>query len=282
MLRFFILLLGFTLINSQFAGAIPYCAAIFAPALTLHTHRHEKSPEYKKANPTAQLSFDHYPQANKRSLNRYNSTFNISLQRRTKPGSLVIDLGGGPGVAMLELAEATGAKTIVINTQWNPDIPVASNGEFIYRRGWVEEILPEYINVADIIVDLWGAFSYSINKKEILEDVWNALKPGGDAFLYFNYRKTPATIYNRENGKYYLHRWLATRFPQFVKYYDVIGDEGESVIIHLHKPAQPTGRLNIHLKYKHHSNSEKRSHHWPSVHYLDMFPSKHEDPLRRH
>lgn len=274
--RFLFLALSLLLFNLQQAIANPICADIFESKSEPSTYRRVKRPDYKRANPTAQLSFDQYPQPNKRSLHQYNSTFNIEIQNKVHPGSVVIDLGGGPGLAMFELAEVSGATTIVINTQKNSQVLLPKRGQFIYRRGWVEEHLPEYENQADIIIDLWGGFSYSINKKEILEDIWRALKPGGNAYVYFNFRKTPAVVHRRNHGSFHLHRWLRLNFPHYVRYYDVLGDEGNSVVIHVHKPKHLTGRLQFQLRYQSHKISENRKHHWPNVHYLDLFPTKHE------
>ena len=50
--------------------------------------------------------------------------------------------------------------------------------------GKVQDVLSKSHEKYDLIIDAWGAFSYSSNKFDLLKQYHNALNPGGVAYIY--------------------------------------------------------------------------------------------------
>ncbi|HEX4926226.1 MAG TPA: class I SAM-dependent methyltransferase, partial [Bdellovibrionales bacterium] len=140
------------------------------------------------------------------------------LQDMIEPGDIVLDIGGGTGRAMFELALQTLARVFVINTQrYSKQSLVEAAGadpgaRFRFLSGFVEDILPRFKNRAKLIVDMWGAFSYSPAKAEIVEAVYAALKPGGQAVIYVA-AATYEIYVNTPAGKVRFVEWLVTTYP---------------------------------------------------------------------
>ncbi len=178
------------------------------------THCQLLLQNYKDSNPTASRSFDQYQQPNARNLETYGKIFSTKLGKNLSKGSLAIDLGGGRGKAFYELAEQTSAHAVVINTQANNQIPQPKKGVFEYRQGWVEEVLPTFKGKAKLITDVWGAFSYSVKKIEILESIYTALEPGGEAYVLYHPNKTPAIVTLPNGRRVGIDEWLSTRYPK--------------------------------------------------------------------
>ena len=174
---------------------------------------------YKFANASARLPIENYKEPNKRSLLIYKLV--IGLDRFSiNDQSVVIDLGGGLGVAMQELAQETGCRAININTQKMASLPENAPPSYEYVQGWAEEILPKYQNQATHIIDLWGAFSYTILKTELIEKIYDSLQMGGEARIYFNYFMTPTQVIQPDGKAIDFDRWLASRFPEIVSIED--------------------------------------------------------------
>lgn len=110
--------------------------------------------DFMRGNDTAKLSFASYLQPNSRNLAQYSAILGAPLNKIVGKTSTVLDLGGGKGKAMYELAEQTGAHTIVINTQEMESLPPVSAGTFEYRKGWAEELIREYPNAVDLVTDV--------------------------------------------------------------------------------------------------------------------------------
>jgi SAM-dependent methyltransferase len=167
-------------VNSWASG--PTCEGVFA--------------DYRSWNPTAALAARDYTAPNARPYRDYAQVLKPAIPR----GALVMDLGGGQGRAMSELAASTGVETIVVNTQdFTGRYPRVR-----YLTGWAEDVLaraPE--NSVDVILDFFGAFHYSARKDLIVEETYRALKPGGSAYILFDYQNSEAFV-GRERFDHYL------------------------------------------------------------------------------
>lgn len=186
-------------------------------------------PNFAITNPTASLSWAEYTQPNQRGLIEYNYIIGVdkkwqlnSLEDFVPAQGVAIDVGGGYGRAYQGLAAKKNIKAVVINTQEHPELleDFGADRDFFYHRGWAQEVLPRYREQADLVTDIWGAFSYEINKVEILELVLASLKPGGRAFILYHPVKTPALVKLPGGEKVHLDEWLEAEFPEvFHSYY---------------------------------------------------------------
>jgi hypothetical protein len=70
----------------------------------------------RELNTNATTPLRRYTQPNARSLKEYEQILHIDT-RSLKPGDIVLDSGGGFGVAAMELAREKGVKAVVVNTQ---------------------------------------------------------------------------------------------------------------------------------------------------------------------
>lgn len=173
---------------SSLAGSSALCFDLFGD-----------EPAYKRVNATARMDARSYPMPNARSMHEYEisilpegARFRDLLSR----GDVVVDIGGGQGRAMSELAQSLPVHTVVINTQDFSGLHARTRfkGSFEFRAGWAEQKLKEIPDArVSLAVDLWGGFTYSPNKAEIIEEVYRTLKPGGRAYLLFS-SKTPTLI----------------------------------------------------------------------------------------
>lgn len=182
-----IVLTSLTPIPSQAAGS-EQCLELFGGM-----------PTYKRVNSTARMDPRSYPMPNARSAHEYEISLlpeGVRFRDFMKRGAVIIDIGGGQGRAMSELAQALPVHAVVINTQDFSGLHARTRfkGSFEYKAGWAEQVLKEIpSNSVDHAVDLWGGFTYSPNKAEILEEIYRVLKPGGRAFVLLS-SKTPAHV----------------------------------------------------------------------------------------
>ncbi len=144
-------------------------------------------------------------------------------------GSLIIDLGAGQAKAMRELARKNQLITVGINSiQGSPrtpeEIKFKDQGEFYFIQGLAEIRLSEVVEEhgqANIILDIFGAYSFSPDPLYLLEQVYDALAPGGRAYIAFDPTKTKNYILMTvDNGRQSIkkpvpfHTWLAWNYPQ--------------------------------------------------------------------
>lgn len=215
-------------------------------------------------NLNAQTPFATYLNPNDRDLIRYDQ---ITGMRRRKPktllnlvpdGGLVLDLGGGKGTALHQMAEQKNITAIVINTQ-KPDGFVSNAptlGYFVYHEGWVEKELMKFKNQADLIVDIWGAFSYSILKDKIIQETYTALKPGGKAYILFHPKKTRAIVKwqvrsmnGLEDREAKFDEFLAINYPKIFRSWRSPSSETmEAKIIEITKPLAGPATLDLELQ----------------------------------
>lgn len=180
-----------------------YAAPLCATVLLDSASPEGLESQFQKLNRNAQAPFAEYKNPNSRSLQDYDDITGVSSKKNInslvalvpKKG-VVIDLGGGIGAALHEMAKIKDINAIVINAQ-KPEnfIPTGkTKGQFEYVSGWAEIEIKKYKGKADLVLDIWGAFSYSIMKAELIEQAYAALKPGGRAFILFHPRKTRALV----------------------------------------------------------------------------------------
>jgi hypothetical protein len=209
-------------------------------------------------NPTAAQSLNEYVQPNSRDLSEYNDITGMksktarSLLNLVPEGGVAIDIGGGQGRAFHEMAEKADITAIVINTQE----PSTANftkrplkGKFIYRKGWAQEVLGDYAGKADLITDIWGAFSYEMNKAEILDLIYTALKPGGRAYILYHPFKTRAVVKLPARMPVDIDRWLKETYPGIFSWYPSRGEDTSSAeIIAIKKPINGSGPESVGLR----------------------------------
>lgn len=210
------------------------------------------SDSLARNNPTAAKPLEQYTQPNTRDLPEYNDITGAprGLENEVPLGGLAIDVGGGQGKAYHQLAEKQNLTAIVINTQELSKADFLMNklkGKFVYRRGWAQRILREYEGQADLITDIWGAFSYEMDKAEILNLIYAALKPGGTAYILFNSFKTPAIVKDGKN-EIDIDAWLAAKFPSLFSWHASPGkNTAMANILVIKKPLDGSGPENIGL-----------------------------------
>lgn len=209
-------------------------AYALASVATAHSSEPPCEDLYKKLNRTAHIGFDEYTRSgnenaplrpNSRPLEGntgYNGFLKDQLESRVPEDGLMIDVGGGRGLAARQLAEKRRAKSIVINTQ-EPDEEMRaavaqSQGRFNYHQGWAEEELAKFKGAADLITDVYGAYSYSIEKPRILEAMYGALKPGGMARVLVP-PNSVATVALPEKRARWIELWRARQ------HYGLRGDD---------------------------------------------------------
>jgi SAM-dependent methyltransferase len=202
---------------------------------------------YKVLNKTAQLDFKAYPMSSeelspKRPIDRplngpegYKYLLDDTLEDKVPENGIIIDVGGAHGEAVRELSQKKNAIAIVFNTQTaDEDLTnavIGSNGKFQYVKGWAEEELPKYVNLADLLLDVYGAYSYSIEKVKLIEAYYNALKPGGMARIVVPVNSVAHVVDPAKRkiwldrlksrthdsvapGLLPLHHWLVEKYPE--------------------------------------------------------------------
>ena len=153
---------------------------------------------------------------NFRSWSRYKETLGIRFFDFFRAQTL-IDLGSGLGYAVREALEAEEFENaIAIDLHPQDEAPHWSftswgiRDRITHEEGAAELILDRYQNSADVIVDNYGAFTYSPARLPLLEKIYAALKPGGIAYL----RTPPANLVIRGSVTLPLEEDLALRFPK--------------------------------------------------------------------
>lgn len=223
-----------------------------------------------RQNSTALLPLSEYQQPNQRGLDLYNAVFLTDIEYLVPAFGVAIDLGGGMGRAYHELALMKPVAAIVINTQeFHPPWPKTSaNGSrFSYHQGWAEQELPKFENV-DLITDLWGAFSYSIYKAELIEQIYKSLKPGGRAMVLFSPSKTPTTVRLKSGEILDFHVWLQRKFPKLVRVQSGGHDMRSAFVINITKDRFRSLELNLYRI--NHEFTRYSNNILPTVEYLEL------------
>jgi hypothetical protein len=237
------------------AALVPF----FVVSASAQTCREVFETPWGESNPTAAQAWGQYKQPNERGLDEYDGIVGVnkigrrtrSLAKRVPVKGLAIDVGGGRGLAFWQMAAEADVTAVVINTQ---DPPPEANqsaglkGRFVYRKGWAQELLKEYEGQADLITDIWGAFSYEADKAMILDLIYAALKPGGRAFILYHPIKTPAQVLRPGGEPIDLDAWLMETYPKIFTSYRSPGPQTQwANIIEIRKPADGSGPRNVGL-----------------------------------
>jgi SAM-dependent methyltransferase len=188
------------------------------------------APDYRAWNPTAALSAEAYSAPNARPYRDYEK-----ILRPTIPnGATVLDLGGGQGRAMYDLATRKDVDAIVVNTQdftgRYPERP--DRGRLSYVTGWAEDVLsriPE--SRVDVVLDFFGAFHYSARKDLLVEGIYRVLKPGASASLLFDYQNSQAFV-----GRMRFDRYLESVNPEVFSVRTSILNGREVSVLKITKP----------------------------------------------
>ncbi len=160
-------------------------------------------------NRNAKVAIQTYHQPNKRTYQDYQSILSMP-EGFIGNGMTVLDSGSGLGVAMQEVARKFDIKAIAVNAQdvsssevFKQGADLVAKGKLIYREGYSEAVLSEFPNQLDRITDVWGAYPYTGNRALLVEQYYNALKPGGEArILVPSYCQTVLKVSNEESRKY--------------------------------------------------------------------------------
>ncbi|MEK7358308.1 MAG: class I SAM-dependent methyltransferase, partial [Bdellovibrionota bacterium] len=176
---------------------MPISALAGSSALCLEAFGGE--PAYMSVNPTARIAGELYPLPNERGASEYGTWLlpqGLRWRDVLRRGSVILDIGGGKGRAMSELAKEMEVHAVVINVQDFSGLHRGTRfkGSLDFRAGWAEAELKKIpTGSVDVVVDVWGGFTYSPNKAEIIQEIYRVLKPGGRAFILLS-SKSPAEI----------------------------------------------------------------------------------------
>jgi SAM-dependent methyltransferase len=191
---------------------------------------------YRSLNPTAAQDAGTYKQINQRRAKDYAELLFPSaaaFETAVRSASTILDIGGGRGRAMWDIANARGVHAIVINTQdFAGTLPSPRKGRLSYEKGWAEEVLAEMPAASvDLAFDVYGAFTYSPRKDLLIEEIYRVLKPGARAFVLFDFGRTPASV-----GEMRLDEWLVKTYPAIFSRRSTIGSGREMSVIEILKP----------------------------------------------
>ncbi|MCB9255236.1 MAG: hypothetical protein H6617_11185 [Bdellovibrionaceae bacterium] len=62
-------------------------------------------------------------------------------------------------------------------------------GLFVRATGMAENLLRDWERKVHLLADVYGAFFYSVDRRYIIELVYNALAPGGNAYLFYGLKR---------------------------------------------------------------------------------------------
>lgn len=141
----------------------------------------------------------------------YNEQFNI------------LDCGAGQGEALNELCssgfgkhvrKATG---ISLHAFSNVKQLLLKHKKMHWYIGDALDILPRLPSDYDLITDVWGVYSYSIQRMELLKLYHNVLRPGGKAYIFCSsdniLQEDKEDKEDREGKNVRLESYLAKKYP---------------------------------------------------------------------
>ncbi len=129
----------------------------------------------------------------------------------------LIDLGAGQGFAVRDAIESGEFKNAIAidftdfssARHWD-FAPERTISKVRFEEDSAEAALLRYPNTADVIVDNYGAFTYSPARVHILNSAYRALKPGGIAYF-----RCPPVSFVHSGGKTVpLETYLSKKYPK--------------------------------------------------------------------
>lgn len=182
---------------------------------------------FAAANENAQRPAHQYTHPHERTLADYNlalstDKWRVKLQSGLNPWERALDVGSGRGDAMIELTSKTGARADLVNTQ---NFLSSQSGRFRQQDltrvrlllGFAEAVLPQLQNDYKYITDVWGAFSYSPAKAELLQLYFERLQVGGEAYILFPYVLTDSRVIKLNGEVVRLSDYLSELAPENVQ-----------------------------------------------------------------
>ncbi|HSX20962.1 MAG TPA: hypothetical protein VLG38_07580, partial [Gammaproteobacteria bacterium] len=135
---------------------------------------------------------------NHRDIKEYKDLLNTDIKLLVKSSYdkhgpiTILDAGCGKAIAMQELLKDTSTgpfiKSIIgISKDHFGEIKRALDKypeKFIYYNGKAEVVLAQHKFAVHIIFDVWGAFTYSLEKMLLLQQYYAALELNGKAYIY--------------------------------------------------------------------------------------------------
>lgn len=132
------------------------------------------------------------------------------------------------------------------------------SGQLVYDVGYAEETLSKYKNQATLITDLWGAYSYSPARVQLLEEYYNALKVGGKGHILVPVYAKSGFFYNPTTTKFQitLEDFLVEKYPNIFKLRSLKSQFSESKVLEIVRDPN-VAELKINLKLKNHINAQE-------------------------
>jgi SAM-dependent methyltransferase len=152
---------------------------------------------------------------NTRNWDTYRETL-VMKRSDLRGAKTLIDLGAGKGIAVREAVERLKLERAVAIDLHDHFVPTEWEGfhdrveeKILHHTEAAESALLRHPGEADLIVDNYGAYTYSPARIHLLEAAFQSLKPGGKAFL----RIPPASFVKTPSGLQPLEEYLVERFP---------------------------------------------------------------------
>lgn len=200
--------------------------------------KEKKNPFIKATNYSLHRfkTFKSEDKTNLTHMNRTASEYADRLKIKEPLGKLIIDLsakagkkisildaGCGACVAMDELlkdSELDGSIHRVTGVSMhyfkNAQLVTKSHpGRFVFYLGKVQDVLLKGFERFDLILDTWGAYSYSTNKFDLLKQYYESLHPGGIAHIYMGHIALSISVGGR-NVPFF--EWAIKNYPDIFSY----------------------------------------------------------------
>lgn len=91
---------------------------------------------------------------------------------------------------------------------------VFQSKNFTQVLGYSEDVLPRYGGRVDLLTDVWGAFSYSPARLELLQHYYDALSPNGTARIFASAQKASDTVHMKNGATMPLFDYLVLKQPE--------------------------------------------------------------------
>lgn len=169
-----------------------------------------------------------------------------------------LDCGAGRGIALKNLLIEYKNFTRATGISIHPFLSAAENikifgGRLEYFFDKAQNVLPLLpSNEYNLIMDVWGAYFYSLERIEIIKQYWRLLTPGGCAFVILgeSVNDNDVVQYNQDDQKKMdsLPKYLVRTWPKIFNYQKDDGGHGHRwLVISKNKIDDPTPNLDFKL-----------------------------------